>query len=125
MEGYLLSKMAFSVIRALLIAVVILAGPIQSPPVWAQSAELDAAFTQHQALKKQGKHAVAIPFVQTFIELAEKEFRETHQIYAAGLNNLALLYCEQGRYDDAAFGSSRSEPSSGRIARVSLNLSGR
>ena len=68
---------------------------------------------------------MAIPFVQTFIELAEKEFGETHQIYAAGLNNSALLYCEHGRYDAAAFGSSRSEPSSHRIVRVSLSRSGR
>ena len=42
MKRYLLSKKTRLVIRGLLIAVVILAGPIQSPPVWAQSAELYA-----------------------------------------------------------------------------------
>jgi tetratricopeptide (TPR) repeat protein len=101
MKRYLPSKKVQSVIRALLIAVVILAGPIQSPPVWAQSAELYAAFKQYQALNKQGKYAEAVPFAQTFIELAKKEFGETHQNYASGLNNLTLLYNNQGRYADA------------------------
>jgi hypothetical protein len=91
MKRYLPSKKARSVIRALLIALVLAAGPIQSPPAWAQSAELDAAFKQYQALNKQGKYAEAIPFAQTFIALAEEEFGETHQHYAAGLNNLAFL----------------------------------
>ena len=78
MKRYLPSKKTRLVIRALLIAVVILAGPIQSPPVWAQSAELMATFKQYQALNKQGKYAEAVPFVQTVIELAKKEFDETH-----------------------------------------------
>tara|TARA_A100001037_G_scaffold221342_1_gene199149 strand:- start:240 stop:422 length:183 start_codon:yes stop_codon:yes gene_type:complete len=33
--------------------------------------------------------------------LAKEKFGETHQIYAAGLNNLAPLYKDQGRYEDA------------------------
>ena len=44
MERYLLSKRANVVIRAALIAVVLIAGTIQLPTAWAQSAELDAAF---------------------------------------------------------------------------------
>jgi hypothetical protein len=80
------------VIRALLIVLVIAAGATQSLPAWAQSAELYAAFKQYQALNKQGKYSEAVPFAQTFIDLAKKEFGETHQVYAAGLNNLAGLY---------------------------------
>ena len=101
MDRYLPSKKAHSVIRAALIAVVLLTGITQSPTAWAQSAELDAAFRQYQSLEKQAKYAEAIPYAQAFVELAKEEFGETHQIYAAGLNNLALLYSEQGRYEDA------------------------
>jgi len=77
------------------------AGATQSLPAWAQSAELDAAFKQYQTLNKQGKYTKALPFAQTFIKLAKKEFRETHRIHAIGLNNLAGLYYAQGRYADA------------------------
>ena len=102
MDRYLLSKKAYSVIRAALIAgVVLLTGNTQSPTAWAQSAELHAAFRQYQSLDKQGKYAEAIPYAQTFIEFAEEEFGETHQIYATGLNNLAALFRRQGRYADA------------------------
>jgi hypothetical protein len=44
---------------------------------WAQSSELNAAFKRNQTLNKQGKYAEAIPFAQTFIALAKKEFGET------------------------------------------------
>tara|TARA_Y100000588_G_scaffold284755_1_gene302368 strand:- start:285 stop:785 length:501 start_codon:yes stop_codon:yes gene_type:complete len=101
MERYLLSKKAKSVIRAALIAVVLVAGSTLSLPAWAQSAELDAAFRQYQSLEKQAKYAEAIPYAQAFVELAKEEFGETHQINAAGLNNLAGLYRYQGHYEDA------------------------
>ena len=101
MYRYLLSKKASSVIRAALIAVVLLTGTAQPPTAWAQSAELDAAFRQYKQLQRQGKYAEAIPFAQTFIVLAKEEFGDTHQHYALGLNNLALLYKAQGRYDEA------------------------
>ena len=52
MDRYLFSKKAYSVIRAALIAVLLLAGVTQSPTAWAQSAELDAAFRQYQSLEK-------------------------------------------------------------------------
>ena len=101
MDRYLLSKKANSGIRAALIAVVLIAGTVLSPTAWAQSAELDAAFRQYQSLEKQAKYAEAIPYAQAFIELAKEKFGETHQIYAAGLNNLAGLYKTQGRYAQA------------------------
>ena len=101
MDRYLFSKKAYSVIRAALIAVVLIAGTVLSPKAWAQLAEMDAAFRQYQSLDKQGKYAEAIPYAQTFIEFAEEEFGETHQIYATGLNNLAALFRRQGRYADA------------------------
>ena len=101
MDRYLLSKKANSVIMAALFVLVLIAGSTLSLPVWAQSAELMNAITQSKALEKQGKYDEAIPFVQTFIELAKEEFGVTHQIYAIGLNNLAGLYYNQGRYEDA------------------------
>ena len=101
MDRYLLSKRANEVISASLIAVLLLAGVTQSLTAWAQSAELDAAFRQYQSLEKQAKYAEAIPYAQAFIELAKEEFGETHQIYAAGLNNLAELYRAKGRHEDA------------------------
>ena len=74
MDRYLFSKKAYSVIRAALIAVLLLAGVTQSPTAWAQSAELHAAFRQYQSLEKQGKYTEAIPYAQKFIEFAKEEF---------------------------------------------------
>tara|TARA_Y100001934_G_C11926229_1_gene573610 strand:- start:87 stop:413 length:327 start_codon:yes stop_codon:yes gene_type:complete len=96
MDHYLLGKKADSAIRAALIAVALIAGVIQSPTAWAQSAALNAAFRQYQSLKKQGKYAEAIPFAKLFAELANKEFGETHPNYGAGLNFLAGLYRGEG-----------------------------
>jgi hypothetical protein len=64
MDRYLLSKRANSVIRAALIAVVLIAGAEHLSHAWAQSAELDAAFEKYEELKKQGKFAEAIPYAQ-------------------------------------------------------------
>ena len=101
MDRYLLSKKANSVIRAALIAVVLIAGAAQSPTAWAQSAQLMDAFKKYQALEKRGKYAEAIPYAQTFIEFAKEEFGGSHKYFAMGLNNLAELYRAQGRYEDA------------------------
>ena len=97
MDRYLLSKIAINAIGPALIAVVLITGAAQSPTAWAQSAQLMDAFKKYQALEKRGKYAEAIPYAQTFIEFAKEAFGETHQIYVAGLNNLALLYKGQGR----------------------------
>ena len=78
MDRYLFSKKAYSVIRAALIAVLLLAGAPQSPTAWAQSAQLMDAFKKYQALEKRGKYAEAIPYAQTFIEFAKEAFGETH-----------------------------------------------
>ena len=83
--------MAKSIIKVFLIAAMLMVSVAHSLPAWAQSAELDAAFKQYQALKRQGKYAEATPFAQTFLEIAKKEFGATHRHYANGLNNLAEL----------------------------------
>lgn len=69
--------------------------------VHAQSAELMAAFKQCQKLEKAGKYAEALPFTKMVIELVIKEFGESHQYYATGLNNLASLYDKRERKDKA------------------------
>ena len=53
MDCYLLGKRANSVIRASLIAVLLLAAVTQSPTAWAQSAELDAEFEKYKTLKNR------------------------------------------------------------------------
>ena len=72
-----------------------------SGPGWTQSKEMDAAYEQYKELKGQGKYAEAIPHAKRFVELVGQEFGEAHQYYALGLNNLAGLYDNQGRYAEA------------------------
>lgn len=87
---YLITRCLLALIIALVLA--------WSGPVWAQSKAMDEAYDQFDKLEAQGKYAEAIPHAKRFIELAGQEFGESHQYYAAGLSNLALLYHLQGRY---------------------------
>ena len=93
--------MAKSITKIFLMAAVLLAVATHTLPAWAQSAELDEAFNQYQALNEQGKYGEAVPFAQAFLELAKTEFGETHSIYASGLTILGFLYRDQARYAEA------------------------
>jgi hypothetical protein len=61
LERHPLSTKIWSVIKAPLIALVLAAGATQSPPAWAQSAELIGAFKQYQTLNKRCTRAGSSP----------------------------------------------------------------
>jgi tetratricopeptide (TPR) repeat protein len=57
--------------------------------------------TQRLALIKQGELVTAIPIAERALDLARKIFPGSNVILASSLGNLALLYCDQGRWDEA------------------------
>jgi tetratricopeptide (TPR) repeat protein len=52
-------------------------------------------------LYKQGKTAEAIKVAEEAVQVAIKTFGEEHPYVSASLNNLALLYINEGRYEKA------------------------
>jgi len=94
--------------RYLIVALLLLLATGWAVPVWAQSAELMAAFNRQKELREQGRYGDAIPFAEKALELGKKEFGSKHETTVRLLNNLALLYDDQGRYAEAEPLSKRS-----------------
>ena len=67
----------------------------------AQSPELVAALRKVKALKAQGNFSEAEVYAKKALDLGAAEFGPNHNTYATLLNNLAVLYYDQGRYADA------------------------
>ncbi len=63
----------------------------------AQSVALDEALNRYKVLYDQSRYAEAEPFARKALELSTKEFGPDRPSTKAMLNNLALLYQEQGR----------------------------
>lgn len=53
------------------------------------------------ALFKSGRNLEAIEVAKEVIQIAEKTFGEKHPYVSVSLNNLALLYIAEGRYEKA------------------------
>ena len=68
----------------------------------AQSEALMEAYHRGDALYKAGQYEQAIPFWRKALELGENKFGPSHAITTSLLNDLALLYKEQGKYADAS-----------------------
>jgi tetratricopeptide (TPR) repeat protein len=69
--------------------------------LYAQSETLMEAFRQGQTLYEAGQYEQAIPLWRKALELGEQEFGPNHPTTAILINNLALLYFNQGRYAEA------------------------
>ena len=73
-----------------------------SAPIRAQQADdADALNTQSTKLYGEGKYAEAIPIAQRVLAIREKALGPDHPNVAIALNDLALIYRAQGRFDDA------------------------
>jgi tetratricopeptide (TPR) repeat protein len=85
-----------------IVAGIVLAGALSWAAVaFAQSPELMAAHRQYKSLNAQGRYAEAETFVRKALDLGRAEFGPDSPVFAAFLNNLALLYSRQGRYNEA------------------------
>ena len=62
----------------------------------AQSAALMEAYQQGGALYQAGRYDEALPFWKKVLKLGQREFGPEHPSTAILLNNLALLYQDQG-----------------------------
>ena len=49
----------------------------------------------------QKKYTEAEGFLKEALETSEKNFKEDHNYVSASINNLAIVYQEQGKYKDA------------------------
>ncbi len=65
----------------------------------AQSAALMEAYNQYKALNAQGRYAEAERFAKKALKLSERKFGSSHSTTGVMLNELALVYQAQGRYD--------------------------
>lgn len=76
-----------------------------NPPLSAQqSAELEEAKRLNEQARKlynQGQYAAAIPIEERALAIREKVLGKEHPDVAQSLNNLALLYQDQGNYSQA------------------------
>ena len=70
----------------------------QGQETWADAMKASRAY---QALEKQGKYREALPYAQRVVDIVRKVKGENDPDYAAGLNNLALLYKTMGEYAKA------------------------
>ena len=91
MDRNLARKIA-SIVCPVLLALVL------AVPVAAQEERLKELNAQVVQLYQQGKYAEAIPIAQEQLRVAEATFGAQHPNVALSLNNLAVLYREQGRY---------------------------
>jgi tetratricopeptide (TPR) repeat protein len=66
-----------------------------------QSAALMDAYNRSRELNTEGRYEQAIPFAEKALRLGKQEFGPKNQNTGHPLNNLALLYSDQGRYADA------------------------
>jgi CHAT domain-containing protein/tetratricopeptide (TPR) repeat protein len=81
------------------LALGISAGP--SAPSLAQKGEVVATSARIVELSRSGKYAEAIPLAQGQLESLEKKYGPFNSDVAGALNNLALLYADQGRDAEA------------------------
>ena len=81
------------------LALGISAGP--SAPSLAQKGEVAATSARIVELSRAGKYAEAIPLAQGQLESLEKKYGPFNSDVAGALNNLALLYADQGRDAEA------------------------
>ena len=72
-----------------------------SPPSSAQKADVAARSAEIAELSRAGKYSQAIPLAQRLLAEMEKAHGPDHRDVAAALNNLALLYGDQGRDAEA------------------------
>jgi tetratricopeptide (TPR) repeat protein len=70
-------------------------------PSSAQKSDATARSAQIAELSRAGKYSEAIPLAQRLLADMEKAYGPVHRDVAASLNNLALLYGDQGRDADA------------------------
>lgn len=62
-----------------------------------QKVDVTARSAQIAELSRAGKYSEAIPLAQSLLAEIEKAYGPDHRDVAASLNNLALLYGNQGR----------------------------
>ena len=74
---------------------------IIQPQVTEDTSTLNILEDKAPALEKEGKYKEAAENWEHFIELAEKKLGPDHPDVALGLNNLASLYQDQGKYSKA------------------------
>ena len=101
MDRYLLSKKANSVIRAALIAVVLVSGTVHPSPAWAQLPAFAIFFEKAKKLTEQRKFSEAIHFAEQAEERARNELGNTNGTYGLYLAFLGKLYGLVGRLDKA------------------------
>ena len=70
-------------------------------PVFAKGAEWKALNEEAVSLYKQGNYERAVTVAKKALQIAEQEVGPDHPDVATSLNNLAELYCVQGRYAQA------------------------
>ncbi len=72
-----------------------------SAPSCAQKGEVAATSAKIAELSRAGKYAEAVPLAQGQLESLEKKYGLFNSDVAGALNNLALLYADQGRDAEA------------------------
>src|SRR6266536_2853967 len=70
-------------------------------PSLAQKGDASALGAKIMELSRAGKYAEAVPLAQRQLNTAEKAYGPVHRDVAAALNNLGLLYGDQGRDSEA------------------------
>src|SRR5260370_3054021 len=76
-------------------------GACLGAPASAQKNEMTATSAKIAELSRAGKYSEAIPLAQRQLESLEKTYGPFNRDVAAALNNLALLYGDQGRDTEA------------------------
>ena len=76
--------------------------PATAPvPAFAQTPDENALYAKIGKHFQAGEYGKAIPYAERYAELMKQRYGAWHPRLAAALNNLALLYDRQGRFQDA------------------------
>ena len=96
MRGLLLPR------ATVLIIIMVLAIGLATPSVKAQQSDDLASLNQQVvALYGAGKYAEATDVAKRSLAVAERQFGPEHPAVSTALNNLAMLYGQQGRHAEA------------------------
>ena len=85
----------------LILSLALIASLGMTAPSSAQKIDITARNAQITELSRSGKYSEAIPLAQRLLADLEKAYGPEHRDVAASLNNLALLYGNQGRDAEA------------------------
>jgi tetratricopeptide (TPR) repeat protein len=93
--------MKFPILSRIVVWAVLTLSYLIGLPSFAQTTDVSALIARMDKLHRAGANAEAIPLAEQVRSIYEMKYGPDHPKLASILNNLALLYKEEGRYGDA------------------------